>query len=118
MGFPSFLLVPSFYLGVTPLPLLEMEMRYFEVFWTVGQKEAILLEQEQAEAVEVVGWGDRNPLPSVGKLLFVWSLCPAGLCYLRFDLWEGGEGNNTRRLEVTCVCGREKGIETRVFVRS
>lgn len=35
-------------------------MRYFGVFWTVGQKEAILLEQEQAEAVKVVGRGDRN----------------------------------------------------------
>lgn len=33
-------------------------MRYFGVSRTVGQEEAVLL--EQAEAVGVVGWGDRN----------------------------------------------------------
>ena len=69
---------------------------------------------EQEEEVEKVGWGDVN-CSAFGWKAFVYlceaSFQPAGLCYLRFDLWERGEGNKTRRLHLTyCMYEREKGI--------
>lgn len=61
-----------------------------------------------------MGWGDVNFSASGLKAFVYWcevSFQPAGLYHLRFDLWEGGEGNKTGRLHLTyCMYERERGI--------